>query len=192
MNKSQLRLQLQKKLRSIPEQEKAKKSRLACKKLISTEEFQRSSVIMLFLSLPTEVDTSDAVLYAWQMGKIVVMPKISWQQRHMIPVVITSLEKGFTTEFGVLRNPVTGTPMPFSEIDMVVAPGLGFDRKSNRLGRGGSYYDRFFKNQDLNAIRCGLAFDEQVVDDVPITDSDMPVNMLVTDKEIFYFDKQQQ
>jgi len=142
---------------------------------------------MMYLSLPHEVDTSEAILHAWQLGKTVAVPKISWQQRHMIPVQINSLETGFSTEVSGLRNPVTGVPIPFEEIDLVVAPALGFDRKGNRLGRGGSYYDRFFANKELKAPRCGFAFVEQVVDSIPVTDSDQPINLLVTDEEVIYF-----
>jgi len=119
----------------------------------------------------------------------VAVPKISWQQRHMIPVQINSLETGFSTEVADLRNPVTGTPMPFEEIDLVVTPALGFDRKGNRLGRGGSYYDRFFANEELKASRCGFAFAEQLVESVPVTPADKPVDFLVTDEEVVYFNK---
>jgi 5-formyltetrahydrofolate cyclo-ligase len=72
---------------------------------------------------------------------------------------------------------------------MVVAPGLGFDRKGNRLGRGGSYYDRFFTNKELKAPKCGFAFSEQVIETVPVTEHDVPVDMLVTDEEVLYFGK---
>jgi 5-formyltetrahydrofolate cyclo-ligase len=75
---------------------------------------------------------------------------------------------------------------------MVVAPGLGFDRKGNRLGRGGSYYDRFFTNKELKAPKCGFAFSEQVVETVPVTEHDVPVGMLVTDEEVLYFGKDKQ
>ena len=142
---------------------------------------------MMYLSLPHEVDTSEAVLYSWQQGKTVVMPKVSWQQRHMIPVQISSLETGYSTEASGLRNPITGVPMPIEEIDLVVAPALGFDKKGNRLGRGGAFYDRFFANQQLNASRCGFAFAEQLVDSVPVEERDEPVDFLVTDKEVLYF-----
>ena len=142
---------------------------------------------MMYLSLPHEVDTSEVVLHAWQLGKTVVVPKISWQQRHMIPVRISSLETGFSTEVAGLRNPITGVPMPIEQIDLVVAPALGFDRKGNRLGRGGSFYDRFFAKEQLNAQRCGFAFSEQVIDSVPVVERDEPVDFLVTDKEILYF-----
>lgn len=149
---------------------------------MATEQFQDASTVMMFLSLPHEVDTSDAILHAWQLGKVVAVPKISWQQRHMIPVGIHSLETGFSTGIGGLRNPTGGAPIPFGQIDLVVTPGLGFDRCGHRLGRGGGFYDRFFANTELTASRCGFAFSEQVVDSIPVTDSDEPVHFLVTDE----------
>jgi len=189
MDKNQLRMRLQKCLLAISPEQRCEKSRKACRKLVSTPQFQNASAIMMYLSLPHEVDTSEAILSAWQFGKIVVVPKVSWQQRHMIPVQINSLETGISTGDSGLRNPVTGVPIPFEEIDLVVAPALGFDRNGNRLGRGGSYYDRFFANEELKATRCGFAFEEQLIDSVPVTEQDEPVDFLVTDEEIMYFNR---
>lgn len=187
MDKGQLRQQLQTCLLELSEQQRVEKSHKACQNLISTPEFQKASAVMMYLSLPHEVDTSEAILYAWQLGKIVAVPKISWQQRHMIPVQINSLETGFTTGVSGLRNPVMGVPVPFEEIDLVVAPALGFDRKGHRLGRGGSYYDKFFANKQLIASRCGFAFGEQVIDSIPVTERDESIDFLVTDEGITYF-----
>jgi len=177
MDKAQLRRQLE-------------KSRQACRHLISMTQFQNASTIMMYLSLPYEADTSEAILHAWQLGKIVAVPKISWEQRHMIPVKISSLETGIVTSASGLKNPITGVPVPFEDIDLVVTPALGFDRQGNRLGRGGSYYDRFFANTELKASRCGFAFTEQLVDSIPITEHDEPVDSLVTDEGIMYFNNQ--
>lgn len=187
MDKAQLRTQFRKILLGMSLEERVEKSRKACQNLMRTEQFADVVTVMAFLSLPHEVDTSEAILCAWQLGKTVAAPKISWQQRHMIPVEIKSLDTGFSTEIGELRNPVKGLPIPFEEIDMVITPGLGFDKSGNRLGRGGSYYDRFFTNEGLRAIKCGLAFAEQVVDHVTVTDRDVPVDMLVTDEQVVYF-----
>jgi 5-formyltetrahydrofolate cyclo-ligase len=189
MEKVELRRRLRSCLLAMPTAQQKAKSRKACQNLISTEQFQRASTVMMFLSLPHEVDTSEAILHAWQLGKTVAVPKISWQQRHMIPVQINSLETDFTTGVGGLRNPTTGVPIPFGQIDLVVAPALGFDRRGNRLGRGGSFYDRFFANKDVRAFRCGLAFAEQVLDAIPVTDSDEPVHSIVTDEEVVYCDE---
>ncbi len=189
MDKVELRRQLQNRLLSMPDQQRQDKSRKACRHLIATERFQEASTIMMFLSLPHEVDTSEAILHAWQMGKTVAVPKISWQQRHMIPVGINSLETGFSTGAMGLRNPVDGVPIPFDQIDLVVSPGLGYDRRGNRLGRGGAFYDRFFANKTLTASRCGFAFIEQVVDSIPVTENDQPVHFLVTDEGIIGCDQ---
>ena len=187
MDKAQLRRMLLNSLLAIPSELRDERSRKACQNLVSIQSFQDASTVMMFLSLPHEVDTSEAILHAWQFGKVVAVPKISWEQRHMIPVQISSLETGLSTGASGMRNPVAGVPVPFEDIDLVVTPGLGFDRKGNRLGRGGSYYDRFFANTELKAIRCGLALAEQLVDAIPVVDHDQPVDLLVTDKEIVHF-----
>ena len=190
MDKAGLRRKLMNCLLNIPSEQRSERSRKACRNLVSTAEFQDASTIMMFLSLPHEVDTSEAILHAWQLGKAVAVPKISWQQRHMIPVQINSLETGFSTAASGLRNPISGLPVPFGEIDLVVTPGLGFDKKGNRLGRGGCYYDRFFANDELKADRCGFAFAEQLIESIPVTEHDEPVEILVTDEEIIYLDNQ--
>ena len=105
----------------------------------------------------------------------------------MLPVRIDSLQTGFSTEVAGLRNPITGVPIPFEEIDLVVVPALAFDRRGNRLGRGGSYYDRFFANEQLKASRCGFGFAEQIVESVPAGQLDVPMDFLVTDEEVMYF-----
>jgi 5-formyltetrahydrofolate cyclo-ligase len=186
MDKAELRRKLQNSLFSMPPEQREEKSRKACQNLLSTPQFQNASTIMMYLTLPHEADTSEAILCAWQLGKTVAVPKMSWEQRHMIPVEINSLETGFSTEASGLRNPIAGVPVPFEEIDLVVTPGIGFDKKGHRLGRGGSYYDRFFAHPELKASKCGFAFAEQIIDSIPVTGHDEPVDFLVTDKEVVY------
>ncbi len=189
MTKDELRHQLRGRLLGLSPEQRKDKSRLACRNLIATPEFQQASIVMMYLSLPHEADTSEAILRAWQLGKTVAVPKISWQQRHMIPVGIDSLETGFSTSAMGLRNPTGGVPIPFGEIDLVVAPALGFDAHGNRLGRGGAFYDRFFANGELNASRCGFAFAEQVVEEIPVSEGDESVDFLVTDNGVIHCDR---
>jgi 5-formyltetrahydrofolate cyclo-ligase len=189
MDKQQLRQHIRTQLSRMTGQQRVDKSQKACKDLIDTPEFRNANIIMAYLSLSHEADTAPFILYAWQHSKTIAVPKISWQQRHMIAVEINSLETGITTEAGGLRNPVTGVPVPLEDIDLIVTPGLAFDKKGNRLGRGGSYYDRFFSNEKLRAVKCGFAFSEQIMDDVPVVEHDRPIDMLVTDEGVTYFNK---
>jgi 5-formyltetrahydrofolate cyclo-ligase len=186
MEKTQLREKLQERLFEMSKKQRITKSKEVCRNLISTPQFQNASTIMLYLSLPYEADTTEAILHAWQLGKIVAVPKILWQQKYMIPVQINSLETDLLTEVTGLRNPVKGVPTAIEEIDLVVAPALGLDRKGNRLGHGGSYYDRFFADTALRAQRCGFAFAEQIVEEVPMKNHDKQMDFLVTDEEIIH------
>lgn len=187
MDKAQLRSKLRNSLLAVGAEQRERKSHLACERLITTEQFQTASTVMLFLSLPHEVDTSEAILAAWQSGKTVAVPKVSWEQRHMIPVQINSLDTDIATHASGLRNPTAGAPVPLGEIELVVTPGLGFDRKGNRLGRGGGYYDKFLAQEQLKTCKCGFAFAEQLIDSVLVTDHDQPMDMLITDAEIIHF-----
>ncbi len=188
MEKGRLRQKLKNCLSKLTDEQRAEKSKNACKALIETPQFQDSSVVMMYLSMPHEIDTTDAILHAWQLGKVVVVPKIFWKDGHMLPVQVNSLDAEFSSGISGLRNPVKGEPMPLEIIDLVVTPGLGFDRNGNRLGRGGGYYDKFFAHERLKADKCGFAFAEQMVEDVPVNGHDAPVNFLVTDTEVIYLD----
>ena len=189
MDKQQLRKQVRTQLSRMSAQQKIDKSQLACKFLVETPEFQNANTIMAFLSLPNEIETAQFILYAWQHNKTIAAPKVSWQQRHMIPVEINSLESGIATDAGGLRNPITGVPVPMEYIDLVITPGLAYDKRGYRLGRGGSYYDRFFLNKSLKAKRCGFGFAEQVFDEVPTVEHDLPIDMLVTENGVQYFNR---
>jgi 5-formyltetrahydrofolate cyclo-ligase len=105
----------------------------------------------------------------------------------MLPVEITSLQTGLTTTERGLREPETGKPIPTNLIDLVVVPGLGFTVTSYRIGRGMGFYDRFLAQSEFVGLSCGLAFEEQVVAELPVLDHDVPLSMLVTDKGIRRF-----
>ena len=182
MDKKQLRHELRGRLSSVSKNQRKQLSKQACQNLVNIEQFHTASVVMFFLSFPHEIDTTSAILHAWQQGKTVVVPKVSWQQRHMIAVEITSLDTGLSVDAGDMRNPVTGVPAPVEEIDLVVTPGLAFDINGGRLGRGGAYYDRFFATQGFSATKCGFAFSKQIVESVPTEAHDRAVDMIVTDQ----------
>jgi 5-formyltetrahydrofolate cyclo-ligase len=187
VNKSALRRQLREQLVAMTDEVRHQKSVAACGFVASTPEFQAASVVMLYLSMPTEVDTSPLALKAWQAGKTVVVPKVSWDQRRMLPVEISSLNDHVTTSGPGVREPIEGKPVPVDFIDLVIVPGLGFTEKGYRIGRGMGFYDRFLAQGEFIGTSCGLAFDEQIVAELPVLDHDIPLSMLVTDRGVRRF-----
>lgn len=187
-SKAVIRKQLRDALAVMGEADRHAKSLSACRLITSSPEFDAARVVMLYLSTPTEVDTASLALKCWQNNKSVVVPKVSWDQRRMLPVEITSLKDAMTTTGGgAVREPVSGKPIPLDLIDLVVVPGLGFTPKGYRIGRGMGFYDRFLAQPEFVGVSCGLAFEEQVVADLPVLDHDMPLSMLVTDRGIRRF-----
>jgi 5-formyltetrahydrofolate cyclo-ligase len=186
-SKPAIRRRLRQVLAAMSDQDRREKSRAACHFLAETDEFQSARVIMLYLSTPTELDTSSLALAAWQDEKTVLVPKVSWDQRRMLPVEITSLQSGLAVSAPGVREPISGQPMPLNMIDLVIVPGLGFSPAGHRIGRGMGFYDRFLSQTDFIGLSCGLAFEEQIVETLPMLDHDVPLGMLVTNRGIRRF-----
>ena len=186
-NKTTIRRQLRETLAQMTEPTRHAKSVAACSFIVSSDEFQAARVIMVYLSSPTEVDTTNIALRAWKTGKTVVVPKVSWDQRRMLPIEISSLHNNLTTTGPGVREPMSGNPIPTNLIDLVIVPGLGFTETGYRIGRGMGFYDRFLAQADYIGVSCGLAFEEQIVPNLPVLDHDVPLSMLATDRGIRRF-----
>jgi 5-formyltetrahydrofolate cyclo-ligase len=188
MIKRRLRKQLRKTVKQLSEQQTHLQSIRACELLCQTEQFQQARVIMLFLAITKEIETQSAIQQALGRGKLVAVPKVIYKDHQLVPVRLLSLDCEMETDRYGLRHPLGTEEMDVAIIDLVVAPGLGFDIRGNRLGRGGGYYDRFFTLDGFRAVKCGLSFEEQLVDEIPMFEHDISLDMLVTDKTVRRFD----
>jgi 5-formyltetrahydrofolate cyclo-ligase len=186
-SKREIRRHLRQLLEAMSEADRHTRSTTACTLISTSPEFAAARVVMLYLSTPTEVDTAPLALRCWQQGKTVVVPKVSWNQRRMLPVEINSLQDSMMTSGPGVQEPVAGNPVPTEFIDLVIVPGLGFTATGHRIGRGMGFYDRFLAQNDFVGVSCGLAFELQIVPDLPIMDHDVPLNMLATDTGIRRF-----
>ena len=187
MTKQVVRRKLRETLAAMNDADRHAKSVAACRFVCGSPEFAAAHVVMLYLSTPTEADTAAIALRCWQDGKQVVVPKVSWDQRRILPVEISSLKAEGMTMSGPVREPIEGKPIPLDLIDLVIVPGLGFTALGFRIGRGMGFYDRFLAQADFCGRSCGLAFEEQVLETLPVLDHDVPLSMLATDRGIRRF-----
>jgi len=189
ITKEQLRRIFRQKLAKISPEERTEKSKKACDNLISTGQFHKAQTIMFYLAMLQEIDTADSMQAAWQQKKTVVVPKVFWDRKEMRAVRINSFDEEFSQAIAGLRNPKSSDEVSIEEIDLIIVPGLAFDRWGYRLGRGGGYYDKFLADKKLRANKCGFCFAEQLLkeDNLPISKNDINVDLVVTDKEIIDF-----
>lgn len=187
-SKSELRSQMRSSLAQIDPTQRHERSVAATSLLSSCAEFRNAKVVMIFVSTSDEIETAGVAARCWLEGKTVVVPKVSWDQRRMMPVEINSLsDDALTTTRHGIREPIAGNPIPPEMIDLALVPGLGFTPTGARIGRGMGFYDRFLADPKFLGVSCGFAFESQIVENVPHLDHDIPVMMLVTEQSVRRF-----
>ena len=152
--------------------------------LLSRKEFLKADKILIYLSKEGEVGTNDLLGRAFELGKRVCVPVVDRESDELciseLPGPDTSFRLG---AFGV-REPAEEDLnfMSPDQIDLVIAPGLAFDRRGGRIGYGKGYYDRLLNRLGSQVPRIALAFDFQVLDAVPQDENDIRVDAIITEK----------
>lgn len=160
--------------------EKTTKSQEIEERLFSLPEFLSAQVIMFFASFRSEVETGSMIRRALHSGKRVVLPKVQGNELALFEIH----DFGSDIEAGAwgIPEPKTTIPAELADIDLIIIPGAAFDRQGNRLGYGAGFYDKL-----LPAFRkatVALAFEAQIVNEVPAERHDVPVRMIITEKRV--------
>lgn len=178
-------------------------SSLIVEKVRKLPEYQRAKHVALFMSMPREVQTIKLIEQAFVDGKEVFLPCVQGPERHQM----TMFELGGMADLATFIKSKFGVPEPTSEylekqrkwtsegvaLDLIIVPGRAFTPSCHRLGWGKGYYDSFFatmagsyreKGVSLPPL-VGVAFDEQIVERIPLDPWDQPLDKLVTPSEVF-------
>jgi len=172
----------QKKEAMLPE-ERLGKSRRICRHLMDV--IGTGETVMVFTSKEKEVNTRPLIQALFRQGNPVIVPIIVQED--------FSLRLSYIRDFSVLVPSTFGVPEPIGseipaaahDIDTIILPMLGFDRKGGRIGYGAGYYDRFLsKNPGLRKI--GIAFACQEVGSLPVDENDIRMDAVITEDGMVY------
>ncbi len=187
--KNEFRKLARERILAMSEQQRKNKSLKAVSNLKSLDEFSRAKCVMVYVSKKDEVDTIGLITDMLKSGKRVAVPFVDEERMELIPCEISNLEELAVGTFGVMEpDPGNLRIVNTEEIDVVVVPGMAFDRNCNRLGRGKGYFDRFLKRLNGGKKVIGLAFSEQVFDSIPVEENDAKVDIVVTESSIIRCD----
>ena len=170
-------------LRNQKEEERLNKSLVIKDRLFQTQEFRKAQTILFYASFDGEVETFSMMKEAQKSGKTIGLPKIGDKEGEIIPVSVQSLESDLEKGPYGIKQPRTDNvhTLNTTDFDLVIVPGVAFDRQNNRLGRGGGYYDRFLGKLPSSIPTVGLAFDFQIVNSLPPKEEhDIPVSCVLT------------
>ena len=167
--KNELRESILRKLRNQKEESRQQKSLLILSKFFLLPEVKKATTVLFYASFDGEVMTFEMIKKALGLGKKIGLSKVNRLKKILEPKVISSLERDLEKgQYGILE-PIDGrdNALAARDIDLVVVPGVAFDKQNHRLGRGAGYYDRFLAKLPSHIPTIGLAFDFQIVGQIP-------------------------
>lgn len=179
--KAALRAEMRRLRAAIPEGERRRRGEAIRERLLGLPEMRGAEVVLSFASFGSEVPTRDLSSDLHAAGKRLLLPYLVHGRMEVAEV--GPGEALVASRYGP-REPPRRAAVDTEEIDVVVAPGLAFDRRGNRLGYGGGAYDRYLARLRSVPLLMGVAFAEQVVEEVPTGSGDVPVHLVVTDREV--------
>jgi 5-formyltetrahydrofolate cyclo-ligase len=182
--KATIRKEILEKRKSQDPEIRAAQSRSIIRTLLNHKEFQKADKILIYLSKDGEVGTDNLLGRAFELGKRVCVSVVDRENEELRVSELPGPDISFRLgSFGV-REPAEEDLnfVPPDQIDLVVAPGLAFDRRGGRIGYGKGYYDRLLSRLGSHVPRIALAFDFQVLDAVPQDENDIRVDAIITEK----------
>lgn len=179
-SKNTVRQELLVRRRAIPSSKRLRKSRKILRKLFKHPRFLAAKKIAFYFDIAPEVQTR-LCLKTLVKDKEIYLPRVNLNTRRLslyrVQSIKNDLQRG---AYSIMEPKATCPRRSVSRMEVIVVPGVGFDKKGNRMGRGAGYYDQLLRKAG-KIFKIGLCFREQMVRQLPVTKTDVPVDCVITD-----------
>ncbi len=158
------------------------------KRLFEFANFQESNIVLLYVNDKHEVSTKDILRGVFGFDKIVVLPAFDAKTHEITLMKINDPDTDLTPGPRNILEPDRKRckRVPVESIDIAIIPGTAFDEKGGRIGTGGGYYDRLIPRLSITTRKVALAYENQMIPQVPIESHDKHVDIIITEKRIIY------
>ena len=186
MSKTSLRIQARTRLRALTTRQRIAAGDAIAERIWTLPQLADARTLLLYASLPEEVPTGAIAEEAVRRGITITYPRCLPETRAMALHVLRDLgDLRDAGNYGISEPDPACPLIDASEIDCVLVPGLAWDRRGGRLGRGAGYYDRIFATECWRGFRCGVFFAVQEVELIPTDPWDVPMDGVVTEEELW-------
>lgn len=195
IDKADVRKQMAQKRNSLSTEERKLKSEAACEKAMVLLDNLSIKTFMVYIPFRSELDLSALIEWGWRTSRDLIVPRCVYEDRSMTLHLLRSWDELIPGAYGIMEpNPLL-TPTINIELvpEIVFVPGLAFDKNGGRLGYGAGYYDRFattllersVTDPALRTLWIGTAFEEQLIDKVPMEEHDLPLDGILTEQRVY-------
>lgn len=177
--KKLIREQFRRQLRQKSPAERRADSMALCQKLVHSAIWEETRTVLFFASLPDEPDIGPVFEFILRQGLTVALPRMNTRESAYEACLVSDPARDLVDgHFGIREPGAHCEPFPLNMLDLVLVPGVAFDLRGRRLGRGAGYYDRLLSN--VRGTACGIAFDEQISGELPVEPHDILVDCILT------------
>lgn len=176
------------KIENMPEETREKRQKAVEERLFDFANFIEAKVVLIYMKRRCEVDTLDIIKRSIKSGKKIVLPLIDREKNRTTLYKIENMKEDLHTGADDILEPSPDKckPVPPDQIDIAIVPGMIFDEKGGRLGIHDNFYDKFIAKLPLTTRKVALAFEEQVVTQVPADSRNKFIDIIITDKRTVY------
>ena len=154
-------------------------SKAICARLQTLPSWRSARTVLLFAPMTDEPDIWPMVEAALAEGKITGLPRFSSQAQTYSAARVREMQSDICVgKYGIREPSGACAAILWPDIDLIVVPGVVFDQRGHRLGRGRGHYDRLLAQ--VRGVKCGVAFDVQIVNEIPAAEHDVPMNVVLT------------
>jgi 5-formyltetrahydrofolate cyclo-ligase len=157
-------------------------------RLFDFANFLESNIAMLYLNKGVEVISRDIVKRSFGYNRIIILPAYDTEKHELKLLKVEDIDKDLVPGQVDIMEPdqTRCKSVPVESIDIAVIPGIAFDEKGGRIGTGEGYYDRFIPRLSATTRKVALAYEDQVVSQIPMESHDKHVDIIITEKRIIY------
>lgn len=187
MRKQDIRKIIKRKREEIDKQIKKELDLRIMNNFFNSDYINKSNVIFIYVNMESEINTVDIITRLLNMGKRIAVPKVLPGNKEMVALEIKSLsDLNESGAFGILEPDITKKDVG-DEVDLIILPGLAFDKRGYRIGYGGGFYDRFLQRYN-NVKRVSLCYNFQIIENIPEEDFDEAIDIIITEDKIIRVD----
>ena len=179
--KNELRKIYKLKRREMTVEEVEVKSKKACKHFLESDLYKNADTLMLYMPLGKETDTTDIINCAFSDGKKVAFPVTDEASAQITPCYAT-VDTEFSKGGFSVKEPDVKVVANAKDFDVIIVPGIAFDKKGCRIGFGKGCYDKLLVGTD--AVKIGFCYDLQIFDNIPTEEFDIKMDYIITEKGI--------
>ncbi|HYA83138.1 MAG TPA: 5-formyltetrahydrofolate cyclo-ligase [Candidatus Bathyarchaeia archaeon] len=148
-------------------------------------EFNHVKILASYFPTGSEVRTEKIISAALKSNRLVALPRTEGEDIKFYQIFLsTNLILG---RFGIKEPPISSNSLVSDDIDLLLVPGILFDTRGYRIGYGYGYYDKFIAKKKKSTLSVGLAYECQMCEEIPRSNYDQKINILVTEKRMLYF-----